>query len=388
MSGSFSTWRSCCTRRRPSCALCSSTCGPPCSRLIARARSNASKRTATSTSCTSCSTRPPPPRPPPPRRRNPAPTTTPPPSPPPPPPLARPARRRRRPRRSLPSGTVPASAAAAASAVIAVDRRGSAFDRGERDSGGGRGHETVGSKATAPRPLRSLRRPPRRAGACFEAGLLPHCAHAMHDDEPVMQCWAALCLAKLVQTNASIATAALAPRLRLAPGDPHRPSVVEVRAAAVHLQGEIVRALGGVDADASAAPAAAPSAAAGRRRAGGGGGGGDRFVGGRASAPPHVLAPRCARRRLTSGTRGAPRRNLVAAPRATGALRRYQARLGAADAHRRAPRRRRLRHTPLASPRGRVPPLSPRPTEAARRRRRRLWLRGRRLRGLVGGTVG
>ena len=179
----------------------------------------------------------------------------------------RPARRRRRPRRSLRLGNGAGLRRRRRQRGHCRRPQGSSFDRGERDSGGGEGegHETVGSKATALLVLSALCDGHRAAqAACFEAGLLPHCARAMHDDEPVMQCWAALCLAKLVQTNASIATAALA-----LPGFASRQAtlighrVVEVRAAAVHLQGEIVRALGGVDADAPAAPAAAPSAAAG-----------------------------------------------------------------------------------------------------------------------------
>ena len=213
------------------------------------------------------------------------------------------------------SGTVPASAAAAASAVIAVDRRGSAFDRGERDSGGGEGegHETVGSKATALLVLSALCDGHRAAqAACFEAGLLPHCAHAMHDDEPVMQCWAALCLAKLVQTNASIATAALA-----LPGFASRQAtlighrVVEVRAAAVHLQGKTCarsrrrrRRL--------RAPAAAPSAAAGAPAS---------AVEAAAAIDSlavrrlrSVLAPRCSATPHLWYARS-PRHNLVAAPR-------------------------------------------------------------------------
>ena len=72
------------------------------------------------------------------------------------------------PARSFP-GTVPASAAAAASAVIAVDRRGSSFDRGERDSGGGEG-EGTDCRIESDGSARPLRRPPRRAGRVLRGG--------------------------------------------------------------------------------------------------------------------------------------------------------------------------------------------------------------------------
>ena len=274
------------------------------------------------------------------------------------------------------SGTVPASAAAAASAVIAVDRRGSSFDRGERDSGGGEGegHETVGSKATALLVLSALCDGHRAAqAACFEAGLLPHCARAMHDDEPVMQCWAALCLAKLVQTNASIATAALA-----LPGFASRQAtlighrVVEVRAAASTCK---ERSCARSEASTPTHPPRPPPRRRRRRdRAGGRGGGGgcDRFVGGRAPAPPHVLAARCARRRLPSGTRGAPRRNLVASraqPALFAATRLESAPPTPTVARRAAVGSASTPLLPRAPPsflrRAGRSPLSPRPTEAA-----------------------